>query len=234
MLRLDATLENLISFIDATVGLQKTLIVLSSDHGVSAIPEYMHSLGFSAGRHSAKALIAKVDAALQRRYNSDTNFVLGFWNPSVYLNLKTVEQLSLDIGEVEQALREEILNIGDIALAVTRTELLRGKVTNIPLMNMIQRAFHPKRSGNLLIVQQPFWFLYPGKTGYAAMHGSPYTYDTYVPIMVTGPRISPQWVHRSVGPEDIAPTIANYLGIKPPSGSVGEVLTEVVEQRIDE
>ncbi len=61
------------------------------------------------------------------------------------------------------------------------------------------------------------------------MHGSPYSYDTYVPIMFAGPGITPRTVNRRVAPTDIASTIAYYLGIKPPSGSVGLVLPEVVD-----
>ncbi len=60
------------------------------------------------------------------------------------------------------------------------------------------------------------------------MHGSPYSYDTYVPIMFAGPHIKQMTVSRLVAPRDIAATVTNYLGIKPPSGSVGNVLTEVV------
>jgi len=34
----------------------------------------------------------------------------------------------------------------------------------------------------------------------------------------------------SMAPTDIAATIAAYLGVKPPSGSVGTVLTEVASK----
>ena len=51
---------------------------------------------------------------------------------------------------------------------------------------------------------------------------------TYVPILFVGPGIARQTVTRRVAPYDIAPTIAAYLGIKPPSGSVGEPLEEVL------
>ena len=61
------------------------------------------------------------------------------------------------------------------------------------------------------------------------MHGSPYAYDTHVPVMFAGPGITPQRVSRLVAPEDIAPTVAAYLGIAAPSGSVGEILVEVVQ-----
>ena len=166
---------------------------------------------------------------MQKLYNSKDNFVSAFWNPSLYLDLETVAKLNLDIEEVERALRDAILKVPGIALAVTRTELLRGAVSDNPIMTTLQNAFHPTRSGNVLIVQKQGWYLYPNVTLFAAMHGSPYSYDTYVPIMFAGPGIKPKIVNRRVAPTDIAPTIANYLGIKPPSGSTGLVLPEVVD-----
>ena len=65
----------------------------------------------------------------------------------------------------------------------------------------------------------------------AAIHGSPWTYDTYVPIFFAGPGV-PEGVKvsRRVSPSDVAPTIAAYLGIKPPSGSMGELLPQVLGQ----
>lgn len=230
ILRLDTTLAELFAFIDQTVGLKRTLIVLSSDHGVDEIPEYKQSLGFDAGRHDVDSWLMALDIALQKHYQSDKNFIVGLWNPSIYLNLKTVQGLNLDIEEAEQTLRALILNTPGIAWAVTRTELLKGEIADTPIMHMLQRAFHPRRSGNVLIIQEQFWSLHSKTSGYAAMHGSPYSYDTYVPIMISGPGIGPRYLSRKVGPADIAPTIAAYLGIKPPSGSVGNVLSEVLER----
>ena len=62
----------------------------------------------------------------------------------------------------------------------------------------------------------------------AAIHGSPWTYDTYVPIFFAGSGVPAQIIGRRVAPTDIAPTLAAYLGVKPPSGSVGRMLTEVL------
>ena len=235
MLWMNATLADFFGYIDKTVGLNKTLIVLSADHGVDAVPEsltkgfYMTRSGEGAGRHNPRNFMLRVNAALQKRYNSKEPFVVAFWNPSLYLNLETVEKLNLDIVEVERALRDEILKVPGIALAVTRTELLRGEVSDNPIMDSLQQAFHPTRSGNVLIIQKPGWYLYPQVDLFAAMHGSPYSYDTYVPIMFAGPGIKAQVVNRRVAPTDIACTIANYLGIKPPSASVCFALPEVVD-----
>ncbi|MCZ6515346.1 MAG: alkaline phosphatase family protein [Acidobacteria bacterium] len=228
LLHLDAGLADLFKTIDATVGLDKSVIVLSSDHGVDEIPEYKQSLGFEAGRHFPKKFIESVNIALQARFESSKDFVLAFWNPSLYLNLETVRDLELDLAAVERAVAEEMAKVPGIAVAVTRTDLLAGKVLDTPMMRKVQRAFHPERTGDVIIVQNQFWYLHPKAEAYSAMHGSPYSYDTYVPIIFYGPGIRPRTIHRPVAPADIAATLASYLGIKPPSGSVGAPLLEVL------
>jgi len=56
-------------------------------------------------------------------------------------------------------------------------------------------------------------------------------YDTYVPIIFSGPGIAAETIHRAVHPVDVAPTLAAFLGVKPPSSSVGKPLKEVLRQR---
>ncbi len=76
-------------------------------------------------------------------------------------------------------------------------------------------------------MQEPYWFLYE-KGPVAAMHGSPWRYDSYVPIIFAGANVEPQTIHRLVHPVDVAPTLAAFLGIKPPSSAVGQPLHEVL------
>ena len=231
ILRLDRTLAELFKTIDTEVGLSRTLIVLSSDHGMDMVPENKSELGYEAGRHYPEKFIDTVNAGLQKRYNTKEKLVIAFWNPSLYLDLKAVQNLQLDRAAVEDALAEEILKVPGMSLAVTRTNLLRGDVPDNPIMNKVQRSFHTKRSGNVVIVQDPYWYLYPKPEEFAGMHGSPYSYDTYVPIMIAGPGVGAQAVARPVAPEDIASTVALYLGTVPPSGSVGSPLVEVFGEK---
>ena len=46
-LQLDRDLEDLLTFVDKTIGLENTLIVLSADHGMAEMPEYMGELGYA-------------------------------------------------------------------------------------------------------------------------------------------------------------------------------------------
>ena len=95
----------------------------------------------------------------------------------------------------------------------------------------MRRNFHPKRSGDIYLVFEPHVFIndFDGLT-VAVTHGSPWRYDTFVPIMFAGAGLPPRQVSRAVTPYDIAETLASYLGIASPSASVGEPLGEVLDR----
>ena len=79
------------------------------------------------------------------------------------------------------------------------------------------------------MVFKPHWFIndFDGLT-VAATHGSPWRYDTFVPIIFAGAGLKPMQVNRGVETIDVAPTPSAYFGTKRPSGSWGNVLTEVL------
>ena len=96
-------------------------------------------------------------------------------------------------------------------------------------MRAILKNFHPKRSGDIFVVFEPNVFIsdFDGLE-VASTHGSPWRYDTFVPLIFAGAGLEARKVSRPVTPYDVAATLANYLGVKPPSGSIGEPLVEVV------
>jgi arylsulfatase A-like enzyme len=63
---------------------------------------------------------------------------------------------------------------------------------------------------------------------YGTHHGSPWSYDTHVPLLLYGLPFRPGVYRQAVEPVDLAPTLASLLGIAPPSHSVGRVLTEAL------
>ena len=228
LLRLDVTLADLFAFLDQQVGLANTVIVLSADHGVSDAPEYMQERGFAVGRLNPKEALRLVNARFRTQFHQPTAVVLDFQPPSLYLNRDAVARAGLSLEDAERVVAEQLMEMSGIAYAVTRTDLLRNMISDTPLLQKVRRAFHPQRSGNVMIVQEQFWFLYE-RTPLAGMHGSPYAYDTHVPIMFAGPGITPQIVARSVAPADVAPTLSALLGLVPPSGATGTPLLEVVQ-----
>ena len=236
ILRLDRTLADLFQFIDESVGLDKTLIVLSADHGAPEAPEYMAALGLSTGRFAFDWFKTEgpLTEALQKKFGRD-DLISGHSHPYLYLNLDAISSAGLDLADVERFVADELMKVPGIAYALTRSDLLAGRITESPVQNQIRRSFHPTRSGNIHMVPEHYWFLHSteeaekmGIGSIAAIHGSPWAYDTYVPIFFAGNGVPAQKIGRRVAPTDIAATLAAYLGVKPPSGSVGSVLIEVL------
>ncbi len=231
VLHVDAALAKLFRFVDETVGLNRTLIVVTADHGVDLIPEYRERLGMYAGRIDPGDFGKAINKALKNKFNlkGDKNFVMGFRNPSIYLDMGAVRTLKLDIREVEAIAAEAVMGIPGIAFAATRTDMLKGNLVDTPTLGKLKTVFHPERSGNILVLQEPFWLLYHVHDKDAAMHGAPYSYDSHVPLFFVGPGIGQRKVYRLVRPRDIAVTIALKLGIGAPSGSSGTPLLEVLQ-----
>ena len=229
LLRLDRTLEELFRFIDQQVGLVNTLIVLTSDHGICPAPEHMAELGIAAERLDAPKIMSRINAALQVKFDIDAKLALAFKKPGIYLDLDAINALGLDVAEVEQAVAAEIVQIPGFSLALTKTDILTGRVPDTLAARRVEAGFHPTRSGNVIVVQDQFWYLSSAPDGDTAMHGSPYNYDSHVPIMMAGPRIGHGKVDSRVAPRDVAPTISAYLGISPPSGAVGNPLPAIGE-----
>jgi len=234
ILRVDRNLAALFAYVDKSVGLDKTLIVLSADHGVADVTEYVQQLGFPALRVDPQALPKEVNDALKQRFSTNMDLVQTFTYPYIYLNMDTVSKLNLNLDEVEHAAATVAMKFPGIYFAATRGDIMTGRVPALPFMQRVTNTFHPRRSGNVHVVanQHALLMHYPWnlKTG---MHGSVWTYDTYVPIFIVAPGVVPKVCSRPVGPQDIAPTISTFIGIKPPSGSVGIPLAEVVDSTRD-
>lgn len=219
LLRLDATLADLLATLDRTIGLDHVLIVLSADHGVDGIPESARAEGFDADRMHPDKLKDEANAALKHRFGTETNLIAAFVPPGFYLDQEILAAAKLEPEKVESALVDFLRGKPGIAYAFSKTDLLTGRLAHTPLLDRVQRSFHPTRSGDVVIVQDQFWYLYPDADAFAAMHGSPYNYDTFVPILWCDPALTKETSYEAVSPNQIAPTIAAVLGVKAPSGS---------------
>ena len=133
--------------------------------------------------------------------------------------------------ELEAAVVDELLKFDGVSLAVSSSALRKGNLPDTALYRAVLRNFNPKRSGDVFIVFEPNWFIndFDGLV-VASTHGSPWPYDTYVPIVFAGEGLTAQTVDRKVFTVDVATTLAAFMGTKPPSGAAGAVLEEVTEQ----
>ncbi|MDH5175472.1 MAG: alkaline phosphatase family protein [Gammaproteobacteria bacterium] len=229
--RLDRTLAQLFAYVDERIGLDNTLIVLSADHGQPEVPGYLRALGIEGARYFAVEALDKAPAiaALKQKFGIGAELIEAFSQPYVYLNSKLIRDKGLDQAEVEKAVAAELEKFDGVAAAVSSTALRTGGLPDTLLLRAILRNFHPKRSGDIYVVFEPNVFIndFDGLT-VASSHGSPWRYDTFVPVIFAGAKLKHATVSRPVTPYDVAPTLADYLGVKPPSAAIGVPLAEVV------
>ena len=230
LLRLDRTLADLLKFVDEKVGLINTLIVLSADHGVPEAPEYMAENGMAVDRLvPSKFDVEPGIAALKKRFGIGTELIKMYEHPYIYLDHQLIREKGLDLGEVERAVADEMMKFEGIALAISSEDIKNGRLPEAPVIEQIRRNFHPKRSGDIYVLQEPYWYLYTDESlPLCTMHGTSWRYDTYVPIIFAGNNIKSGHVSRLVHPVDIVSTMAVRTGTKLPSGAAGSPLAEVL------
>ncbi len=232
MLRLDKTLTSLFSYLDAEVGLENTLIVLSADHGAPEAPGYLATLGIEAKWIAPMKWNKKPSLKrLQKQFGVSGELIEAFFPPYIYLNHEVIAKNGLKLAEVQKAVAKEIMDIDAIALTVTSSELSNNTLPDTYLYNAALNNFHAKRSGDILILFEPHCFANDMDGGMimASNHGGPWRYDTFVPVIFAGGALQGKQIYRDIRPNDIAPTLSAIVDTKAPSGSSGEILSEILE-----
>jgi hypothetical protein len=131
--------------------------------------------------------------------------------------------------EVERVAGEALLTVKGIALYYTREQMVSGQLPNNRWATMMEKAFYPTRSGQVLFFTKPYYFngTY-GDRDTGSTHGTPYEYDTHVPLILAGAGVRPGTYNGNVDIADLAPTLANLIGIDAPVGNEGRPLTEIL------
>ena len=143
-----------------------------------------------------------------------------------------MRERGLDAAEVETAVAAELSKFDGVAMAVPSTAVMKGRLPDTALTRAILNNHNLRRSGDIFVVFETHRFIndFEGLR-VASSHGSPWRYDTFVPVIFAGCGLKPLKVYRRVNTVDVATTLAAWVGTKPPSGAVGQVLGEVVGQR---
>ena len=222
-IRTDRVLGELFAYLDQRIGMQNILVVLTSDHGVAPLPEDLARWKMPGGRLSSGDLFGPMKLALEAKFGKG-DWILDTAGTSPYLNLDLIRQKGLNEVEVRRITATAAAAVPHVMRVYTRDQLQRGAVPNDAISNRVIRSFNATRSGDLEILLEPYWI----RSAEGTTHGTPYSYDTHIPLIFMGPGIKPGHYPENVALNDVAPTLATILGIETPSGSVGRLLNEII------
>jgi hypothetical protein len=108
-----------------------------------------------------------------------------------------------------------------------------ARATSAPLrqqwLDMFARSYFPGRSGQVFMVPKQQWFVTSRDPLYKFMHGSPYDYDTHIPVLFYGaPFVKAGSFAAAATQQDVAPTIGAMIGAGTLPTYTGRVLTEAI------
>ena len=96
-------------------------------------------------------------------------------------------------------------------------------------LEMFARGYFPGRSGQVFVVPRENDVITERDPLYRFMHGSPWPYDTHIPILFYGaPFIRQGRWNDAVAQQDIAPTLARLIGATPAPTFTGRVLSNAL------
>jgi predicted AlkP superfamily pyrophosphatase or phosphodiesterase len=225
--RTDRMLERFFGFLANHVGLQSVIIVLTSDHGTPPLPEIVQRLNprVAAARFDYSAVPAAIERALTSRFGAAPRpGWVGYHSwPLAYLNLRALREKQVSVEQAERVAKAAVEGLTGVYQVLTATEL-RGQRDN-GVKSGAALSFFPGRSGNIYYELRPYWV--PDRDQVGTTHGSPWMYDTRVPLLWFGASIKPGVHLQPASIADIAPTLAFLLGIEEPAGSQGRVLSQI-------
>jgi predicted AlkP superfamily pyrophosphatase or phosphodiesterase len=221
--RLDAVIGRLLNTLDRTVGADKYVLALTSDHGVADLPEQVESFtGVEGGRVSLNALGQAIETALGLHYGRRP-FIEAITGTYVHFFPGVVDRIRAD-PSAQAAVTAAAQSVRSIDATYWSWDLASAAPTDDPRLSAMRRSYVVGRSGDLAFQPRVNWVV----AGAGTNHGSWHPYDTTVPVMLLGHGIKPgRYTAATI--VDIAPTLAALAGIAMPRAD-GRVLTEALDR----
>jgi predicted AlkP superfamily pyrophosphatase or phosphodiesterase len=225
ILNTDRQLADFFIFLGHQVGLANVWMALAADHGVAPLPSLaaqLHLLGANRNGETLKSQINKHLAAKLGRGGAPA-FIEKMDYPLAWLNEEAFAALKIKEVDGERLVGEAMIEEGFRGY-FTRAQLAEGAVPGTDVGRRYLNSYSPEGGWYVMGVPVPFTVGVTEGTN----HGSPYAYDTHVPLALYGLAFQTGTYYTHVEPVDLAVTLAALLGINPPTHAVGRVLKETL------
>jgi predicted AlkP superfamily pyrophosphatase or phosphodiesterase len=224
----DRQLGEFARFLDQQVGTRRWTMAVTADHGVAPIVEYAVRSRLPAKREplgSTKGVQVKLEQLLCEKLHvgpSSTPLVQHVSEAEVYLNHDHPVLQGEKLAEAKRLVRDWLQEQPYVAVSATSDDL--RSTGDSPLLAALHLQYHPQHSGDVLTVFAPYCV--PGTRG--TTHGSPWEYDTHVPLLLVGAGVKPGAYERPVSPACLASTVAELVHVPSPNGNVESPLREAL------
>jgi predicted AlkP superfamily pyrophosphatase or phosphodiesterase len=227
-LRLDRQLAEFFTYLDKTLGLANVVTVITADHAVAPTPEFAREQGLDGKRLDTIPVMGELLGKLNERFGP-AKYLLSprLFDGHLYFNHEALREKQVGADALAEFIREWALATGDFQAVYSRSQLLDGRAPG-PIGQRLINGFHAERSGDVVLVPKPYTI--HGGSSSGTTHGSPYTYDTHVPVGFFGAPFKPGRYADEFNITDIVPTLAAALHVSDPPASMGKALVRALAE----
>lgn len=228
--RLDRELQRLFSSLETRFGKDNFILFLTADHAVVPVPEMLVKMNLPGGYFFTNDRLQVLRDDFIMAYNAD---LLEFEiNQNIYLDLKKIDSLHLDVDQVAEFTANELQKWPEIKTVLTKKQLMSGAPRTDYWGELLQNGFDRQRSGEVIFLLQPGYLSKEEDLPVAHLgtsHGSAFNYDTHVPLLWYGKGI-PQGLdlYSPIQITDISATLVHMLNLQRPGSMTGAPILPIL------
>ncbi|MCF7823897.1 MAG: alkaline phosphatase family protein [Candidatus Marinimicrobia bacterium] len=225
LLKVDQYLGEFLQGLDQQIGLENVTIVMTTDHGGLPLPEHWTGI---MGEQGGRVDEAQYLATRAKAYNQldslygNHDFILRKGS-AYYYDYQMLDSMGVDMDRVNSIIQSHMESVDGVSRVYTKAELLHPKRDD-PSAIRLSHFTHPDLSPDLYTLLERGWLF---RNPFGTSHGTPYDYDSHVPLIFSRLSYTPVMVTDSVATIDIAATLGDILGVKPLNPIDGKSLIEL-------
>lgn len=221
LMRLDLVLKELFDELDSRVGAGRVAVVLTADHGALPLPETLQGRGTPARRYERPDVLRfqNLNTRLSEKLGARADWITQVSGASFYLNYDPIARHNLKRSDVEEALAALLREFDIVSAVYTRTQLQQTATGDDPFLPLYRNSFHEENSGDVIVRYKEHSIPVVSRLG--TTHGTPYRYDSNIPIIFMAQGFRAGDSADRVHTVDIGPTMAEWLGVPAPKNLDG-------------
>ena len=219
--RLDNCIAELLDMIDRKVGLDNTLLFITSTGYSDPEPIDPEPYRIPTGEFHMKRCTALLNLYLAALYG-EGQYVEAYNDQEIYLNHKLIEQKQLNLPEILARSSEFLVQFSGVKEVYSSQRLMLGGWT--PELEKVKNSYNPFCSGDLWVEVLPGWTIVRDHSLDTKVVRNIYT---SAPLFLMGWSVRPELIYTPVKIGRIAPTLAHFMRIRAPNAATLPPMTDI-------